>query len=291
MTQMRPRIKDYDKLLTTIIEEAVKADLEVKFLKHLVYGEEGFAFPLLRSNSKKAKYTAFLVAGQHGDEYWSIDCLIHALSDLDKDLWNLFVVPAANPWGWAHTSRLTGDKKGSNWKVGERDTAELGLIFKSMPTKISLFIDIHGDKDETKAYIYERKLPGLDSLARLILNDTGSYFEVRNTKTVYRELCRQGVVNSGREGTLEEYAYEKRGATYSLTLEIPGRVSGTGVNQIAGGARMIVAALNNFERALGKGVKIEPERKILMDNGGSVKLVEPQEKRNESPIVDNKTAS
>jgi predicted deacylase len=251
--QSRP--KDYNRLLTTIIEEAAKADLEVKFLDHLVYGQEAFAFPTIRSVSRRAKDSVVIVAGQHGNEYWSVDCLLHSLGELDKDRWNLYIFPCANPWGWSHSSRLTGDRKGSNLKVGERDTRELRLIFDNTPTKLSLFLDVHGDADESSAYIYERKIPTSNSLARLVLNDVAAYFDIRKTKTVYKETCKSGVVTSYKEGTLEEFYFEKRGALYSLTFEVPGRIAGTGVNQIAGGSRMIVSALNNFDRSKGEGLK------------------------------------
>lgn len=249
--------KDYDRLCSNIIEEGHKAGFQVKLLDTLVYGKDGFPFFMLRSESKMAKYNGVITASAHGDEWWGTDCLIQSLSDLDTTLWNLWIFPVINPFGWKYQSRVNGAKQGINWHVGERLTPELSLIFKNSPTKVSLFCDIHGDADKSTVYAYERKIPGVDSLAKLALKDVESYFELETAKKVYKEPCRGGVVTSGQEGTLEEYFYEQKGAKYSITLEIPGRVTGTGVNRIAGGARLLVSTLNNFDRAMGQGTKKE----------------------------------
>ena len=274
MTEKRVRPKDYNRLITTVIEEATKSDFQVKILDTLVYGKDGYPFVLLKSESRTAKYNAVITAGAHGDEWWAVDCLIQSLSDLDKSLWNFWIFPVTNPFGWRYQSRETGNRAGSNWKVGERETPELSLIFRNLPNKVALFIDLHGDADKTTVYAYERHVPGVESLAKYALNDVSSYFEIEKSRTVYKEPCRGGVVSSGAEGTLEEYFYEQKGTTYSITLEVPGRILGTGVNRIAGGARLLVSTLTNFERAKGEGTKPkkEEDRKILVDNGGTVAM-------------------
>lgn len=261
MSEKQSRPKDYNRLITTIIEDAAKARFEVKVLETLVYGKEGFPFLMLKSENRGAKYNCVITAGAHGDEPQGVECLVQALGDLDTTLWNYWIFPVTNPFGWKYGVRVNGNQAGINWKVGERETKELSLIFRNLPHKLALFIDAHGDADETKAYIYERKLPTHNSLASLVLKDVSSYFEAKRTKTVYREPNKDGVVASGREGTLEEFMFERKGAEFSLTVEIPGRITGTGVNQIAGGGRMIVAALNNFERAKGIGIKPKEEAK------------------------------
>jgi len=265
MSEKQPRPKDYDKLVTNIIEEASRARLDIRVLETIVYGtentKEGFPFVMLSSKNREAKYNCVITAGFHGNEWWSVDCLLRALTDLDTRLWNLWIFPVANPFGWKYNLRMNGEKKESNFRVGQRDTKELSLIFKHLPNRIDLFIDVHGDADRHEVYAYERRLPHLDSLAKLTLKDVANYFDLYKSRTVYREPNRGGVVTSGKEATCEEYLFEHHGATYSITLEIPGKVLGTGTNRVAGGARMIVSALNNFEQAKGIGVKPKEEVK------------------------------
>jgi len=246
-TPKKKKLRDYLKLINTILREAAEADLEVRILASLSY-DDGYPFLMLKSETKEAKYNVVITAGFHGDEPWALDCLIHALDDLDTDLFNFWIFPVANPWGYAHVSRLNGERKGSNWKVGQRPTLELDLVFKNIPSKVDLFIDVHGDKDRSEVYAYERRLPKSPSLAKLALRDAENYFDIYGAQTVYKEPCEDGVVTSGKEDTIEEYLFEVRGAPYSITLEIPGKVQGTGTNRTAGGARLIVAILNNFER-------------------------------------------
>jgi len=246
INQQQP--KDYLKLVNVILAEAAKADFSVKILSTLVYGanREGYPFLLLRSEEKTAKYNAVITAGFHGDEWYGIDSLLYALNDIDTDMFNLWIFPCANPFGYSYSSRLNGERKGSNWKVGLRPTNELSLIFKNIPPKIDLFVDVHGDVDRYEVYAYERKLPDSPSLAALALNDVLNYFDIYDAQTVYKEKCEGGVVTSKKEHTIEENMFEKRGAPYSITLEIPGKTYGT--NRTAGGARLILATLNNYER-------------------------------------------
>ncbi len=285
MSEQKIRPKDYNRLITTIIEEATKADFQVKVLDTLVYGKTGYPALMLKSESRSAKYNAVLASGAHGDEPWAVDCLIQSLGDLDKTLWNFWIFPVTNPSGWQYQSRLNGNKAGINWRVGERETPELSLIFRNSPSKVTLFCDVHGDADKSVAYAYERKVPGGDSLARLALTSASSYFEIEKAKKVYGEPCKGGVVSSGKEGTLEEFFFEQKGAIYSITLEIPGRVLGTGVNRIAGGARLITSTLSNLEMASGVGTKPkkEEDRKILLDNGGSLSKVESHPEAQPNP--------
>lgn len=250
MSEKTPIIhRDYLRLVNSIVEEAAKAKFEVKFLDVLVYGSTGYPFLMLRSKSRQAKYTACLTAGYHGDEPWATDCLIRSLGELNTTLWNYYVWPVMNPWGWVNGSRLNGERKGSNWCVGERDTKELKLLIKTLPTKVDCFVDVHGDVDRTEAYAYERKVPDVKSLAELALDEVTSYFDIQKAKRVYSEPCKNGVVTSGKEGTTEEYFFEQKGATYSITLEIPGKIMGTGINRLAGGAKLIASTISNFELA------------------------------------------
>jgi len=165
-TPQQKRLRDYLKLLNTIIKEAAKADFEVKVLNTIVYGDEGYPFLMLRSEEKGAKYTAVVASGAHGDEAYAVDSLVHALGDLDTDLFNFYIFPVLNPWGYAHLSRKTGDGKGINRRVGVRDITELELVFKSIPAKIDIFVDVHGDVDKPGVYAYENRLPKAPSLAR-----------------------------------------------------------------------------------------------------------------------------
>ena len=242
-----PQTRDYLKLFNTIVAEAAKADLGIKVLSTLVYGEkrEGYPFLMLRSEERAAKYNAVIAAGFHGDESYAIDSLIHALSDLDTDLFNFWIFPCVNPWGYVHISRLNGERKGSNWSVGKRPTNETELIFKNLPAKIDLFIDLHGDVDREEMYAYERRLPNALSLAKLALEDTENYFDIYEAQTVYKEKCEGGVVTSGREQTIEEYMFTQKGVPYAITLEIPAKAY---TNRTIGGARLILAVMNNFER-------------------------------------------
>lgn len=275
MSEKKLRPRDYNKLVTTLISEASKTGFEVRILDTLVYGQTGYPFLMIKSESRTAKHNCVIAAGSHGDEPQGVECLIQALGDLDKTFWNFWIFPTTNPFGWRNHSRVNGNKSGINWRVGERETPELSLIFKNIPNKVSLFLDLHGDTAKTTVYAYERHVPGVQSLARLALKDVSAYFEIEPSRTVYREPCRGGVVTSGKEGTLEEWMFEQRGVIYSITLEIPGRVLGTGVNRIAGGARLIVSTLNNFELAKGDGTKVKQEipQPIVQPNKEEVKDV------------------
>lgn len=258
---MKFKKRNYSSLVNTLIEEATKANLEVRYLKSLPY-DDGYPFFMLQSKSRTTKYNVVITSGFHGDEAYTIDSLIHALGDLDTALFNFYIFPVMNPWGYVHHSRMNGEKKGSNWRVGKRDTIEIALMFRHLPSKIDLLVDIHGDADQYEAYAYERKLPGKESLARLALKDVENYFDIVSYKRVYKEPCKEGVVTSGEEDTLEEYLFTKRGVPYSITLEIPGKSVGT--NRVAGGARLILATLNNFERVrqTKKGVKNDERPRI-----------------------------
>lgn len=280
MAEKKQRPKDYDRLCEHIIEEAVKARFEVKMLKTVVYGDDGFPLLMLKSKSKDARYNGLVLSGAHGDEFWAVDSLIHSLADLDTTLWNLWVVPVLNPFGWKFGIRKNGERKESNFRVGERDTKELSVVFRNLPPRIDLALDVHGDFHKSTLYCYERALPGTKSLARLAMNDVADYFDIDTARKIYGEPCKSGVVLSGAEATCEEYLFEHHGATYAVTIELPGRITGTGTNRIAGGARLIVSTFNNFERAKGEGTKkVEQEKNVE-------EKVEPRSQPNKEEIKD-----
>lgn len=236
--------RDYQRLVNDILAKGSKIDLDVLYLKNLRYGDEDYPFLMLKSYQKRAKRTAVITAGAHGDESIGIRALIEALEKFDVDEWNFYVFPAVNPFGFRHISRKTGDGKGINRRVGERDLPEIDLVLKNIPSKFDLFIDIHSDVDKPYVYAYERRDPKKKSLARVALQDTEDYFDIAPNSTVYEEPCKDGVVSSADgEKTMEELMFDK-GATFSITVEIPGKAKEA--DQLRGGARLIMAILNNF---------------------------------------------
>lgn len=242
---LKTKRRDYLKLVNTIIEEASKAGFEVRMLDTLIYSREGYPFLMLQSRSKQARHNAVILSGMHGDEVYAIDSLIWSLADLDDNSFNFWIFPVVNVWGYRHMSRVNGARQGINWRVGKRDTKELALIFKNLPSRIDLAIDVHGDVDRYEVYAYERRIPEVPSIARPALHDVAHYFDVLATNTLYKEPVKDGVVTSvSGENTMEEFLFSNRGARYSITLELPGKVRGS--NRTVGGARLIVATLNNF---------------------------------------------
>lgn len=242
----KKRVRDYDRFATAIIEEATKARFEVKILDTIVYGEDGFPFLMLLSKSKKARHNAVITSGMHGDEFYAVDCLIRALEELDDEKFNFWIFPVTNPWGYARHSRVNGAKQAVNW-VDEtrRKTREQELILKNLPAKVDIAIDVHGDVDRAEVYCYEKRLPKSPSIAKKALKEVASFFDVLPFNTIYKEPVEEGVVTSELgEATMEEFLFATKGAAYSLTPEIPGKVRG--INRASGGAKLIVAILKHF---------------------------------------------
>ena len=239
--------RDYFRLVNDILGLVDKTELSITLLKNIRYGDEDYPLFMLKSYRKSVKNSAVITAGAHGDEAVGIKALMWALDKLDTDRWNFYVFPVLNPWGFSHFSRKTGDGKGINRRVGERELPELNLVLKNIPTRFDLFIDIHSDVDKPDAYAYERRHPKSKSLAKMALQDVEDYFSIATNQSVYEEPCKDGVVTStDGEKTLEELMFN-RGADYSITVEIPGKEKEA--NQIRGGARLIMALLNNFDDA------------------------------------------
>ena len=247
LEKVKPKRKsrrDYFGLVNEMFSLIDRADLNITLLKNIRYGTSDFPFFMLKSQRKEARYNVVITAGAHGNEVVGIKALLWALERLDVEQFNFYIFPILNPWGYANFSRKTGDRKGINRRVGKRDLPEINLVLKNIPFRIDLFIDVHSDVDKPYVYAYERRDTKKKSLARIALQDVEPYFDIAENATIYEEPCKDGVVTSyDGENTLEELMYDK-GATYSITAEIPGRAKEA--DQIKGGARLILALLNNF---------------------------------------------
>ena len=233
----------------------MQTPFDTEILGTVIY-EQGFPFVSLHTHSKLAKYNVVINSGAHGEEIIAIRVMLRFIAEFNKELlnhYNFIIFPVINPYGYTYNRRKNGQGILANTGFTEGASAvipnESILIRDALPNKIDLFIDVHADtgaRGKTGFYIYERKRPEAKSIAEVSLKELKkNKIPILDNDTVYGEKCENGVIVSPiKDGSMDDSMF-KRGAIYSLCLEIPGRASEE--QQMLGGLMLINSVLNQFK--------------------------------------------
>lgn len=247
--KMKKAIRNYLKLVNEIIN--IQSPFDVEIVDIISY-DKNYPFISFHTHSKLAKWTAVINSGSHGNEPIGIKIILRFLQEFKKDFlnhYNFIIFPVVNPYGYSYNIRKNGNNKYGNsgfiQKKSEEITQEAYLIGETLPHKIDLFIDIHSDLDKSGFYIYERKRPGKESLAEKSLTILRqNKIPVLENITVYREKCKNGVViQPEKDGSMDDSMF-KKGAIYSLCIEVPGKLSED--EQLIGGLLLLNNIFDTF---------------------------------------------
>jgi predicted deacylase len=247
---MRKPVRNYLKLVNELINLQTPFDTEIVGI--LDY-DKAYPFISLHTHSKLAKWTVVINAGAHGEESIGIRVMLRFLQEFNRELlgyYNFIVFPVINPFGYTYNVRRNGNKQyGNSGFVQQKEenlTQEANLIKEELPQKIDLFIDVHADTGKTGFYVYERKRPNASSLAEKSLQElVNNQLPIIATDTIYQEKCTNGViVQPIKDGSMDDSMF-RRGAIYSLCLEIPGKAPED--QQIIGGLMLLNTILKEFK--------------------------------------------
>jgi hypothetical protein len=243
------KIRDYQLIVNEFFN--LKLPFHKEIIGYVKYWNE--TYPLLKltlipANPKK---TIIITGGHHGDEPFAALSLIAWIKQFNfkeyKD-YAIYIFPMCNPYGYETGSRSNGLRQDTNNDIDmvqDSKVAELGLLFHHFPILADLFIDVHGETYQTRAYCYEHKPKNLPSIAEQALSENDPNFPYTRQKTVLGSRTSNGVIcprwwEIGLEGLME-----KRGIKYSITIEIPGKMDGQ--KRIEGGVALINSILKIFK--------------------------------------------
>jgi predicted deacylase len=248
---MKRPARNYLKLLNELIN--IQSPFDTEILGMLNY-DQSYPFIGLHSHSKLAKWNVVINAGAHGEETIGIRVMLRFINEFNRDFlgyYNFMLFPVVNPHGYAYARRRNGAKQYVNGNCYTVETPsiivpEFQYMKEKIPQKVDLFIDIHADVDKQGFYIYERKRPEVKSLAELALKDIHKEkYPVETTDTIYQEKCVNGViVQPIKDNSMDDFMF-KKGAIYSLCLEIPGKAPEE--QQVIGALHIINSVLKNYK--------------------------------------------
>ena len=163
--------------------------------------------------------------------------------------YNFRIFPIVNPYGYTYNKRKNGHNQYGNTGFNIKEellTPEGKIIKDAVPTRVDLFIDLHGDSNKSAFYIYERKRPNTPSLAADSLDSLSSAsIPVLKDATVYREQCSKGVITQPEKDGSMDHAMFDRGSMYSLCIEIP--LKAPEDQQMIGGLVLLNTVLEKFK--------------------------------------------
>jgi predicted deacylase len=247
---MRKPVRNYLKIINEFINLQTPFDVEILGCLHY---DKCYPFISLHTHSKLAKYNIVINAGVHGNESIGVKILLRFITEFNKEFlgyYNFIIFPIMNPFGYSYIRRGNGNNQYVNdgFIKGTEDAAtpETKLIIETLPNRIDLFIDIHEDEDKPGFYVYERKRPNAKSLAQEGLKALRkNKIPVIETASIYREKCVDGVIiKPDKDGSIDDAMF-KKGAIYSLCLEIAGKASEE--QQFIGALTFLNEVLRNFK--------------------------------------------
>lgn len=246
---MKKPIRNYLKIVNEFIN--VQSPFDVEILGSVHYDK---SYPIIsfHNHSKLAKYNIVINAGAHGEESVAVRVLLRFLQEFNKDYLNTYnfkIFPIINPYGYTYNKRRNGNNQYGNTGFNIKEdllTPEGRIIKDAVPTRVDLFIDVHGDCNKSGFYIYERKRPNMVSIAEESLQTlANASLPILKDATVYREPCCKGVITRPeKDGSMDQSMFE-RGAIYSLCLEIP--LKAPEDQQIIGGLMLLNRILEKFK--------------------------------------------
>jgi len=240
-------VRSYNKLVTELIN--LNLPYRIEIIGYVTYANKIYPMLALKLISKMAQKTVILTSGHHGEEFYSINVLLHWLKQpiLFPDF-NYFIFPICNPYGYEKNYRNNGNRQETNNDthfMKDSKVPELAILFEEFPRTADLILDIHGDVDKSECYCYEHKAENLPSIAQKALLENDAIISYLKAKTIYKTPLENGVIippkyDIGLEGFLE-----KLGVKYSLTLELPKKMEGQ--KMVQGGIAIINSILKNFK--------------------------------------------
>jgi hypothetical protein len=145
---------------TASLTDRVKATgLQFVHLADLQYKNESvplLAMTLIRPQAAKA---ACIFAGVHGNEPAGTEAALAFAADLGRNAsrypdMSFYIVPVANPWGWAHDLRHNGDNIDIARSFAGRTTAEAAAIKQLLAiANCDLVVDLHEDRIHSGFYM------------------------------------------------------------------------------------------------------------------------------------------
>ncbi len=225
------KIRDYNKLITEIINLNVSLKLEI--MGYVTYEKDIYPMITLKHISKTAKKNIVIIAGQHGDEIYMVHILVKWLQQLkleDYPEFNFYIYPIANPFGYATGSRKNGARQHVNNAINfkkDSDVQELAVLYEHIPANPDLFLDLHGDVDKNFAYAYERKPETMPSIAEKVLLENDNILPYGRVNTIYKEKVKNGVIYKPEHDKSMDDIMGNIGVEYTIALELPGHTEGS----------------------------------------------------------------
>ncbi len=244
-------IRSYKKLVDEIIN--LRIAYKVEIIGYVTYDK---IYPILSLKyvSKLANKNIIITSGQHGDEPFGVATLIKWLKQpLQIPEFNYYIYPVINPFGFEKSCRDNGNQQDTNDDaelIKDSKVPELAVLYDDLPHTGDLIIDIHGDTGKEGVYLYEHKSDNLLSIAKKALIENDKLLPHLKTKTIYRTKLTDGVMIPPKKDIGLEAVFERFGASYSITIELPGKFDGQ--KRAEGGVAILNSILRNFKESENK---------------------------------------
>lgn len=240
-------IRSYNKLLNEIINLNLVYKIEI--LGYLTYFERIYPMIALKSTSKMNNKTIIFMSGTHGDEPFAVTTLLKFIKQpLQLPMFNYYIFPVCNPWGYATGRRDNGNRQDTNNDINfvkDSKVPELAILYDAFPQTADVIIDMHGDIGKEHVYAYEHKSDNLPSITEPALIENDILLPYLRTKTIYKIPVHNGVITPPRYDQGIELFMEKLGVSYTVTLELPGKFEGQ--KRAEGGVAIINSILRHFK--------------------------------------------
>ncbi len=147
----------------------------------------------------EASPTLLITAGIHGDEPAGPFAIINWIENqvFPSDL-RIIVIPLINPTGFNNNSRNNDSDRDLNRGFNKRTDPpiELELLEKSLNGEsISLLLSLHEDRGHGGIYLYHAEVD--EKYCEKILNTLSKIIPIVNNKTVYGDVCDNGLIYIG----------------------------------------------------------------------------------------------
>lgn len=211
--------------------------LAVSTLGTIQYRNRSYPVPLLSFAARGRGHPRVLLVGAiHGTEPAGSRALLELAGEMARDTTLLAeasvdIVPVANPWGWVHGYRYTGNGADINRDFASSRTQESGLLRELMRERgpYDLVMDLHESK-KPGYFVYQYLPPeeGLGTSFAGLVESAGGRLEGRYREWLWR--AEDGVlrmptaalwwVAMARQLSLEHYA-RLHGTRHAYTVETP----------------------------------------------------------------------
>jgi protein MpaA len=142
--------------------------LEGESLHCRVLGEvESYPIFNITLAREKARPTALVLAGTHGDEPAGVEAVLEMLEGVGEECLaacNFEFIPCLNPYGYVHNTRHNAQDADLNWSYDRVDIGEIGCLRGLVAgRRFAWVLDLHEDWESRGFYLYElrRNAPGI----------------------------------------------------------------------------------------------------------------------------------